>query len=82
MIKIYLLSLLLLAGCSNVTFNATMCDQIASDPHATMPQECRNYSEKEAEKAFNKIEDEKKVSDTDIEFSKDVEFSKDAEEEK
>ena len=70
MIKIYLLSLLLLAGCSNITFNATMCDQIASDPHATMPQECRNYNEKEADKAFNKTVDEKKVSDQDIKFDK------------
>jgi len=70
MIKIYLLSLLLLAGCSNIEFNATMCDEIASDPHATMPQECRNYSEKEAEKAFNKTKDEKKVSDQDIKFDK------------
>ena len=71
MIKIYLLSLLLLAGCSNMTFNATMCDQIASDPHATMPEECRDYSEKEAEKAFNKTVDEKKVSDQDIKFDND-----------
>jgi len=68
--KIYLLSFFLFAGCSNIEFNATMCDQIASDPHATMPEECRNYSEKEAEKAFNKTIDEKKISDKDIEFHK------------
>ena len=68
--KLYLTSILFLAGCSNIEFNATMCDQIASDPHATMPQECRNYSEKEAEKAFNKTKDEKKVSDQDIKFDK------------
>lgn len=68
MFKIYLLLAFLLAGCSNIEFNATMCDQIASDSRATMPQECRDYSEKEAEKAFNKTVDEKKVSDKDIEF--------------
>ena len=70
MFKVYLLSVFLLAGCSNIEFNATMCDQIASDPHATMPQECRDYSEKEAEKAFNKTKDEKKVADQDIKFNK------------
>jgi len=70
MFKVYLLTIFLFAGCSNIEFNATMCDQIASDPHATMPEECRNYSEKEAEKAFNKTVDEKKVSDKDIEFHK------------
>ena len=68
--KLYLISFFFLAGCSNIEFNATMCDQIASDPHATMPQECRNYSEKEAEKAFHKTKDEKKVSDQDIKFDK------------
>ena len=68
--KVYLLSAFLFAGCSNIEFNATMCDQIASDPHATMPEECRNYSEEEAEKAFNKTKDEKKVSDQDIKFDK------------
>jgi len=68
--KIYLLTALLLVGCSNITFNAAMCEKIASDPHATMPEECRNYSEREAEKAFNKTKEEKKISDKDIEFHK------------
>ena len=68
--KLYLLSAFLFAGCSNIEFNAAMCDKIASDPHATMPQECRIYSETEAEKAFNKTKDEKKVSDQDIKFDK------------
>jgi hypothetical protein len=31
-----------------------MCDQIASDPNAIIPQECRNYNEEEAQKAFDK----------------------------
>ena len=60
-----------LSACSNVAVNATMCDQIASDPTAPqIPQECRDYSEKEADKAFNKIVDEKKVSKKDIEFTR------------
>ena len=45
-------------GCSNFTINATMCDEIKVDPLATIPKECRKYSEEEAEKAFNK---EKKI---------------------
>jgi len=55
------------------TFNAAMCEQIASEPNAVVPQECRNYSEKEADKAFNKVTDEKKVSDKDIKFDKEKE---------
>lgn len=71
MLKIYLIAVFALAGCSSVTFNATMCDQIASDPHATMPQECRNYSEAEAEKAFNKTKDKHESKENIIEFNKD-----------
>ena len=70
MYKILLPMVLLLGGCSNFTVNATMCDQIASEPNAVVPQECRDYSEKEADKAFNKVVDEKKVSDKDIKFDK------------
>jgi len=70
MIKILLLSILFFTGCSNVTITAAMCDKLESDPTATVPQECKAYSEKEAEKAFNKVVNEKKVSDADIEFHK------------
>ena len=70
MYKIAILITLFLSGCSNFSVNATMCDQIASDPNAVMPQECRDYNEKEADKAFNKVIDNKKVSDKDIQFDK------------
>lgn len=70
MYKILLPMMLLLSGCSYFTVNATMCDQIASEPNAVMPQECRDYNKKEAERAFNKVVDEKKVSDKDIKFNK------------
>jgi urea transporter len=39
-----------LSGCY-FTVNATMCDQIRTDPNAVVPQECRNYDEKAADKA-------------------------------
>ncbi len=71
MFKLYIASLLLLTGCSHFTFNAAMCDQIASDPHATMPEECRNYMDEDAQKAFDNTRHERK------DFQKDeVEFNK------
>lgn len=73
MYKIILPLALLLSGCSYFTVNATMCDKVASEPGVTIPQECRNYNEKEADKAFNKVVDDKKVSDKDIEFTKEEE---------
>ncbi len=69
MYKLLILSAFVFSGCSYFTFNATMCDEIASDPQATVPQECRTYNEAEAEKAFNK-EKEKISTDEIIEFNK------------
>jgi len=70
MYKLAILTALILSGCSNFTINATMCDQIASDPNAVMPQECQNYDEKKADKAFNKVVDDKKIADKDLEVHK------------
>jgi hypothetical protein len=70
MYKILIIAALLLSGCSNFTINATMCEKIASEPGAIMPKECKNYSEKEADAAFNKVEDKKKIADKDIKFEK------------
>ncbi len=59
------------SACSHVKISAAMCDQMMNDPsHPQIPQECRDYNEKEADKAFNKVVDEKKVSKKDIEFSR------------
>jgi len=73
MYKYGLFIALTLSGCSHFTINGTMCDQIASEPNAVMPEECRDYNEKEADKAFNKVVEEKKVSDKDIKFDKEEE---------
>jgi len=67
MYKIAIILVFMMSGCSYFTFNATMCDQIASEPNAVMPQECRNYDEKKAEKAFNKVVEDKKIADKDLE---------------
>lgn len=73
MYKIAILIALSFSGCSYFTFNAAMCDQIASDPNAVMPQECRNYNEEEADKAFHKVVEDKKVTDKDLKFNKEEE---------
>ena len=69
MYKLALAFSFLLSGCANFTINGTMCDQIANEPGAVIPKECRNYNEAEADKAFNKVTDKKKISDKDIEFT-------------
>ena len=58
-----ILILIVLNGCY-FTINAPMCDQIMSDPNAVMPEECRNYNEKEAEKAYFKTSKVKDVNTT------------------
>jgi hypothetical protein len=71
MIKIVLglFGILIVAGCSQIKISTTMCDQVAQDPNSQqIPQECRDYNEKEADKAFDKVVDDKKVSKKDIEF--------------
>ena len=54
--KILLYSLLyslMFSGCSHFKFNWSMCNRIAQDPNAMMPEECRNYDEEEAQKSFD-----------------------------
>ena len=70
MYKYYLAALLILGGCSNITFNAAMCDKIASDPQAVMPEECRNYNEEEAQKAFDKTKHKVESKEDIVEFHK------------
>jgi len=72
--KFYLILLvaILFSGCSKVTFNATMCERIASDPDTLLiPQECRPYIEEEAEKAFNKTDKKQSIDSDIIKFIKD-----------
>jgi hypothetical protein len=68
--KVYLITVFIFSGCSNFTFNTTMCDQIATDPNAVVPQECRNYSEKEAQKAFDKSKPKPISNEEMLEFNK------------
>ena len=73
MYKYALILVLALSGCSHFTINGTMCDQVANEPNAMLPQECKDYNEKEADKSFDKVVEEKKVSDKDIKFDKEEE---------
>ncbi|WP_457746831.1 hypothetical protein [Sulfurimonas sp.] len=65
-----LLAFVFFANCSNIKITPVICEELASQPGAVIPDECRDYSEEEATKAFNKVVDEKKVSDKDLEFSR------------
>ncbi len=66
-----LIFVIFLSGCSNFTFNATICDQIASDPNAPqIPQECKVYKEEEATKAFNNDKKSDFNPDESVEFNK------------
>lgn len=53
-----------------MTFNASMCDQIASEPNSIMPKECRAYDEKEAQKAFDKTKTKVESKEDIVEFNK------------
>jgi len=71
MIKLFLLVLPLFFNGCYFTFSAAMCENLASGPNQIeMPEECRNYNEDEANKAFfnNKIEVE--IDADEIEFKK------------
>jgi hypothetical protein len=70
MYRYYLVTLLMFSACSNITFNAAMCDSIASDPSAIMPKECRNYNEEEAQKAFDQTKHKQESRDDVIKYNK------------
>jgi len=69
--KYYLVTAFMMSGCAGMTVNGTMCDQIASQPGATIPSECRNYVDKEAQKAFDNTKHQRNIADDDIKFTKD-----------
>ena len=69
--KYYLITVFMMSGCAGITINATMCDQIASEPGAVIPSECRNYVDEEAQKAFDNTKHQRDITDEDIKFTKD-----------
>ncbi|MEA3228893.1 MAG: hypothetical protein U9P38_07465 [Campylobacterota bacterium] len=57
------------SGCSYFTFNAKVCEGIASDPHATIPEECIKYIEEDVQKAFDNTKNRENESTNLIEFN-------------
>lgn len=72
----YLLVLMItfsISGCAKFTVNSSMCDNVGIGSQRSLEhitKECREYNKKDADKAFHKVVQEKKVSDKDIEFNK------------
>ena len=69
--KFSIITVFILSGCSHFTFNKQMCEQIASEPNAIIPQECMQYNEDDAKKAFEGTKNKQQTSDEDI-----IKFSK------
>ena len=65
-----LIAIIFFSGCSGMKVTSTMCDKIQQDA-GEIPQECRNYNKEQANKAFDKVSEDKKVSSKELEFSKD-----------
>lgn len=71
--KFYLITaIFILGGCANTTYNAEMCNRIASDPTEVLPKECMQYKLKDAEKAYNNT-NKNMQSKEDLEVNKDKE---------
>ncbi len=71
MYKYILLITIMFSGCSNIEFNAAMCDKIESELTPDMLVECRDYNEEEAQKAFDKTK-----TKTSTEKKEDLKFQK------
>ena len=69
--KFSIITIFILNGCSHFTLNKQMCEQIASEPNAIIPQECMQYNEDDAKKAFEGTKNKQQTSDEDI-----IEFNK------
>ena len=74
--KILIVAVFILSGCSHFTFNKQMCKEIASEPNAVIPQECMQYNENDAKKAFDNTKNKQQTSKEDI-----IEFNKNNKEE-
>ena len=72
MIKSLVLIMLILSGCANFSVNSTMCDQVGTQANSTTPQECQNYSEEKAKKAYFKEQKKHESQENIIKFTKDA----------
>ncbi len=69
--KYILASSLLFSGCAYFEFNVGMCENIGSNDDPAKIEQCRNYNEAEAQKAFdNKKKSSSALPEDAIEFKK------------
>lgn len=61
---------LLFSGCSHFEFNVSMCENIGPNDDPQVIEQCRNYNEEEAQKAFDKTKVKSSTAEDAIEFKK------------
>ncbi|MDT8338019.1 MAG: hypothetical protein RQ763_02335 [Sulfurimonas sp.] len=68
--KYILIASFLFSGCSYFEFNAAMCENIGPNDNPQKIEECRNYNEEEAQKAFDNTKTKPASDEEIIEFKK------------
>lgn len=68
--KYILVASFIFSGCSYFEFNAAMCENIGPNDDPQMIEECRNYNEEEAQKAFDNTKTKSASDEEIIEFKK------------
>lgn len=68
--KYILSAAFLFSGCSYFEFNFAMCDNIGANDDPSKIEQCRNYNEEEAQKAFDKTKTKTSTSEDSLKFNK------------
>lgn len=68
--KYILIASFLFNGCSYFKFNAAMCENIGPNDNPQKIEECRNYNEEEAQKAFDNTKTKPASDEEILEFKK------------
>ncbi|MDQ1263276.1 MAG: hypothetical protein QG559_277 [Campylobacterota bacterium] len=61
---------LLFSGCSYFEFNVAMCENIGPNDDPSKVEQCRNYNEEEAQKAFDKTKVKTQSQEDVVEYKK------------
>lgn len=70
MSKYILVVVLFFSGCSYFEFNVAMCENIGPNDDPSKIEQCRNYNEEEAQKAFDKTKVKESDKEDVIEYKK------------
>lgn len=68
--KYILIGSFLFSGCSYFKFNFAMCEKIGPNDDPQIIEKCRNYSEEEAQKAFDNTKSKSSSDEAILEFKK------------